>query len=101
LTVRTIVAERDQQQPMSESLRGLVAEARLSADTDVLVRRPDTTIDTMMCRASRDADLVFLGLALPEPAEEEAYAARLTELAPLFRATVFVRNNGPFRGQLL
>jgi len=101
LTVRTIVAERDQQQPMSESLRGLVAEARLSADTDVLVRRPDTTIDTLMCRASRDADLVFLGLALPEPAEEEAYAARLTELAPLFRATVFVRNNGPFRGQLL
>ena len=86
---------------MRETLTGLVAEARIPADTDVLVKPADRTVDALMCKASRDADLVLFGLAIPQEGEEEAYATKLLELAPLFRATVFVRNNGPFRGALL
>jgi hypothetical protein len=54
-----------------------------------------------MHEASCYSDLVFLGLAIAEPGQETAYAERLHELAAGFSAAIFVRNSGPFRGQLL
>jgi potassium/chloride transporter 4/5/6 len=101
VTVRTIVQTEAEQATMRKMLAELIAEARISAATDVVVRPSDSTVEAVMCKASREADVVFLGLGMPEAGEEEAYATRLLELAPLFRSTIFVRNNGPFRGALL
>ena len=101
VTVRTIVTRDEERTPLKQALSQLIAEARIAAETDVVVQPPDMPVDEVMRRASLDADVVFLGLGMPEAGQEQAYADRLLELAPLFRATVFVRNNGPFRGNLL
>ena len=82
-------------------IRDLVAEARIEAEADVLVKPQDTGIQAVMHEASRDADLVFLGLKVPEPGEEADYAKRLNELASGFSTAVFVRNGEPFAGEML
>jgi len=101
ITLRTIVNSETEREDMEQKLTHLVTEARIPAATGVLIKSPESTIQQEMHRASRDADLVFLGLKIPEPGEEEEYAARLQEMAAGFSATIFVRHAGPFAGKLI
>ncbi len=86
---------------MRNRLTELVREARIEAETDVIVRPDDEPLELAMFRASRKADVVFLGLNIPEPGQELAYAERLVVLSEGFHAAIFVRNNGPFAGELI
>lgn len=101
VTVRTIVPSEQERDPMRKRLRELVREARIDAHTDVIVRPEDEPLEQAMFRASRKADVVFLGLNIPEPGQEQAYAERLVALSEGFHAAIFVRNNGPFAGELI
>ena len=64
--------------------------------------RPDdhSPLDCISER-SRQADLVFLGLARAEPGTEEDIAARLITLVEGMPSVILVRNSGPFRGRLV
>ena len=101
ITVRTIVEDDDARAPMRARIQKLLTEARLTAEIDVIANIPGQDPISVMHVASRDADLVFLGLMLPEPNQDAAYAERLEALAVGFRNTVLVRNAGPFQGELL
>ena len=101
VTVRTIVEDEAEQDAMRTRLVALMTEARIEAETDVIVRPSDKPLEAVMHQASRKADVVFLGLNLPEPGEELAYAERLHTLAVGFHAAIFVRNNGRFAGELI
>ena len=79
----------------------LISEARIRATTDVIVLPEDQAISDVMQIASKDADVVFLGLMIPEAGQERAYAERLLQLAGGFPTTIFVRNAGKFAGELL
>ena len=50
---------------------------------------------------SRDADLVFLGLNIPDQSGINAYAETLFHLGKRFNNVVFVRNAGKFAGELI
>lgn len=98
ITARTIVESGDDVEPVQERLL-LLATLAPGAGTEVIIRPAASSVRDVMREVSRAADMVFLGLAMPDPAEDlEGAASRLREAAGDFQATVFVRNNGPFRG---
>jgi amino acid transporter len=101
ITVRTIVEDDEARDPMRARIQQMLTEARLTAEIDVIANIPGQDLISVMHVASRDADLVFLGLMLPGPDQDAAYAERLETLAVGFRNTVLVRNAGPFQGELI
>jgi amino acid transporter len=101
VALRTIVSSEAERQSMAETLEKLTTDVRIPAECDVIVKGADQSLAEVMHQASGDADVVFLGLGLPAPGDEEAYAERLTKMSDGFRTTIFVRSAGPFAGQLL
>ncbi len=101
LVVRSIVGDEEEHAKMVESLAALIPEARIQADTEIILRRDGQAVAEIIHERSRDADVVFLGLMDPEPGTEAEYAGRLRELAAGLRTTIFVRNAGEFAGNLV
>jgi amino acid transporter len=82
-------------------LSDLLAKIRIDAEVRVVEKRKEVTIAQTIHDESADAQIVFLGLGLPEDGEEDAYAERLVELAGDLPAVLFVKNSSLFMGQLL
>ena len=101
IAVRTIVEHQHERAEMHEKISELVHEARIRADTDVILKSPDQSIQEVMHNASGDTDVVFLGLNIPDPGDEKIYAQQLVSLASGFSTVIFVRNSGQFSGELL
>ncbi len=81
--------------------RELIPETRIKAETDVIIKPADKTVFEIMQSGSKDADIVFLGLMVPQPGNESEYARRLIELSSGFKTTIFVLNAGEFAGRLI
>ena len=77
------------------------SEARITAHTDVIVRDPGRSVPELMREASHDASVVFLGLRTPGEGEADEVAVQMQAMADQFQTTIFVRNAGPFAGQLI
>lgn len=93
LTLRTVVDADSEREDASARLAQFVTEARIEADTEVLVAGGRQTLDVIR-EASGGADLTFMGLRVPgtdESAESfsEYYQVRLEKTRDL-TATVFV-----------
>lgn len=101
LIVHSVVASEAEKESMTASLAKLIPEARIMAETDIIVHREGERVPDIIHRESRDANVVFLGLAEPEPGQEGEYADRLEELASGLQTTIFVRNSGKFAGTLI
>jgi len=101
IRVRSIVADETEQAAMRDSLTRLVAETRISASVNTIIKPADKTAVEVMHAQSHDADVVFLGLRIPEPGTEAAYGDRLYELVQGFRTAILVRNGSPFAGELI
>ncbi len=101
IVVRSIVENESERASMEVNLSKLVPETRIQAETEVIVKSPNTTAIKLMHNYSRTADIVFLGLMEPKPGTESKYAKRLIELASGFNTTIFVRNAGEFAGHLI
>lgn len=69
-------------QPARQALEALLREARVKAETRVIVSAD--SFETVFKSISTDASVVFIGFNLPEQSEAEAFQARYTRtLAPL------------------
>lgn len=101
LVVRSIVDNEEESSSIAASLAKLIPEARMQAETEIIIRQPGQAVPEILHARSHDADVVFLGLMEPEPGREGEYAARLAELAEGLRTTIFVRNAGEFAGNLI
>ena len=99
--LRTIVGPKDDAEAMSERLRLLIRDMRINAGEDVIVSASGNTFAQTMRQESRDTDVVFLGLKMPAEDEVEEYAQTLLDLATGPVSYIFVRNTGPYRGQLI
>jgi amino acid transporter len=82
-------------------LQELLEKIRIDADVRVVEKRKQATIAQTIHEESANAQIVFLGLGLPEDGEEDAYAERMVELAGDLPAVLFVKNSSLFMGQLL
>lgn len=101
LRLRTIVSSEDEQNPMNEKLKTLIAESRISAKCDVIIKKINENVIDIMHHSSKDADIVFLGLGLPEKNSEEEFAENLDELVVGFKSTILVRNAESTHGELI
>jgi hypothetical protein len=99
--VRSIARDEDERQLQIEGLAKLLPEARIGAETEVLVKPDELSITEILHRISANADVVFLGLQEPKHGGEPAYADRIIELAEGLNTCIFVRSAGEFAGRLV
>jgi len=99
--LRTMIQRQDAYESMSEKLRLLIRETRIRADADVIVKAAENSFAETMHQESKNTDVVFLGLKMPEDDEVEGYAQTLLELAVGPATYIMVRNAGPYRGKLI
>ena len=101
VVVRSIILDANQHEARAAGLAQLVVETRIPAETEVVVKPPDQTVAEVIHQHSRQADLTFLGLMIPDPGAEAESVDRLNELASGLNTTIFVRNASEFSGELL
>jgi len=95
------VSSEEEQNPMFEKLKSLIAESRITAKCDVIIKQSDENVIDLMHNSSKDADIVFLGLALPDKNNEEQFAENLDKLVRGFKSTILVRNAESTQGELI
>jgi hypothetical protein len=101
VVVRSIALDENMAANREAGLARLLAETRIRAETEVIVKSPERTVNEVIQATSRRADVVFFGLMEPAEGEEAENAARLVELAKGLKTTIFVRNAGEFAGELV
>ncbi len=82
-------------------LNKLIPEIRIEAQPRVLIKSPEKSINDHIHEISRNAAVVFFGLATPKKGEEEAYVQRLEKLSEQFQTVFFVKNASYFVGELI
>lgn len=85
----------------SRALDQMLATSRIHAEPHVFIRPKDKSIQQIIHEQSRDAEVVFLGLALPPEGDEEKYGQRLAQLSEGLATVFFVRNASSFGGELV
>ena len=100
IELKSVVSTADQQQPQIDALTKLSEEVRIKVYPEVVLRAGRDLPD-VLAEHSQGAQIVFLGMGLPEPGAEEEYRARVERLVKNLPTTVLVRNASPFRGELL
>jgi amino acid transporter len=102
IRLRTIVpGKRGEKETVTHSLNELIHEVRIPADVEVIEMDEATHLFDLMQSHSRDADLVFMGLKIPDDIELFEYADTLFKLGNRFKNIVFARNAGKFAGELI
>ncbi|MEZ4650315.1 MAG: hypothetical protein R3E97_16325 [Candidatus Eisenbacteria bacterium] len=88
-------------------LERLIPAIRISAEVCVRIQPKDRTVREIIHEVSAEADVVFLGLAVPDldaagsDQQLESYAQRLLDLAEPLRTVFFVKNSSLFVGRLV
>jgi amino acid transporter len=101
LCVRSVARDEEERQRQLEGLARLLPEARIGAETEVIVNDRGRSFSEVLHEVSANSDVVFLGLQEPEPGDEAAYAERITELSQGLNTCIFVRSAGEFAGRLV
>ena len=101
IRVLSIASNKLAEEQTRRFLAKLIPEIRIDAEIEVLIKSEDRSVREMIHAKSADVDLVILGLALPEEGKEDAYAARIAELADGLPSCFFVHNGSLFIGELV
>lgn len=91
LRLLRVVSNESGMEEVKSHLDGLLKEARILGKTKVVVS--DNAADAIQS-TSRDAAFVFLGLAIPEEGDDEAYLSRLESLVGGLRRVALVSSAG-------
>jgi amino acid transporter len=101
IVLNSIVKNEKERETLEESLSHLISETRIEAETRIIIKAEDEAIHEIIRQNSRDADIAFIGLKIPEPGSEVDYAERLITIANELSTVIFVRNAGKFAGSLI
>jgi solute carrier family 12 (potassium/chloride transporter), member 4/6 len=101
ITIKSIARSASEQQSIVASLDKMIPEIRINCERQVFLKSQDVSIKDCIHQESRDAEVVFLGLAQPDYGNEEAYADRLLEIVNGLGTTVLVKNSCKFAGGLI
>jgi potassium/chloride transporter 4/5/6 len=101
IVVKSIAISEMARNETERNLATMIPEARIRADSKVILKPEDRSVLDIMHEESADADLVFMGLADVEPGGELDYAKRLTDMTAGFPTVVFVKNASMFVGELV
>jgi amino acid transporter len=101
IRIHSIVESEEERKTQIESLLGLIGSVRIEAEAEVILRPPDTSIEDIITVSSIGADLVFMGLMIPDKEEMAGYADWLAEFSENLGSVIFVRNASRFSGSLV
>ena len=88
-------------QRREEDLERLIAETRIRAESEVILKPADEPVVDVMRRTSRRSDVVFFGLMDAEEGKEGEAARRLEAMAEGLKTVIFVKSAGEFAGRLI
>jgi len=101
IKILSMASNEMMKQTTEQNLRNLLPEIRIEAEVEATLRPKQGSIAELIRARSRDADVVFIGLASPEPGAEIKYAERLLEISQDLDNVFFVRNGTLFVGELI
>jgi hypothetical protein len=67
----------------------------------IIIKPPDKEIHEIIRLNSGSADIVVIGLKIPQPGSEADYGKKLSTIANGLSTVIFVRNAGEFSGNLI
>ena len=101
LVVTSLASSELMRAKTQHHLNELLPELRINARSEVLMKPDDMTVREVILRQSRSADVVLLGLPVPEVGGEREAAQRMADMAKGLSTVFFVNNSSPFGGDLL
>ncbi len=101
INIKSFARDEEEREKTQDGLARMIPEIRIKAETEVCLFQEGQTISEQIKERSRGAEVVFLGLAVPEVGKEEAYARRLLKLVPDLPNVVLVKNSSYFAGDLV
>jgi solute carrier family 12 (potassium/chloride transporter), member 4/6 len=101
ILVKSIARTPDEKKDTGDELKRMISDIRIKAETEVFLVEEGESVTDLIKSRSNDAEVVFMGLAEPEPGQEEAYARRLLDLVPELPNLVLVKNSSYFAGDLV
>ena len=107
IEVHSLASSEMMKEHTERQLGRLIPAIRISADVHVRIQPKDRSVREIIHEVSAEADVVFLGLAVPDGEDAgagerlETYAQRLLDLAEPLRTVFFVKNSSLFVGRLV
>ncbi len=96
--VNIIVDSPDVVQRSAVSLAHILGDARVPAEKNIIVRRPEQSVADVMAETSADADLVIMGLREPFADEGERYVAHVNAFIERLGTVLMIRASSQFDG---
>jgi len=101
IVIHTIILVEEDREFMLENLQEMISEVRIKAEPKVIIKPKEKSVTEIIHDNSANANIVFMGLNIPQDGEEESYVERLEELSEGLKTTVFVRNSEEFAGEMI
>ncbi len=93
ITIRSAVNTVDEKDMLNDRINALLPDAKVDAKVEIsLINK--TGFKSILNEKSKDADIVFIGLAIPKDNVERDVSNSIDELSKELKITVFVQNNG-------
>ena len=93
ITIRSVVNSETEQRQMTQTIEELLPQARIRASVQIQVKTQNSKFVDTLHQESKEADLVLLGLKIPEPGEEATQAALIDDMLSGLTNCIFVQNN--------
>ncbi len=91
--IRSVVKNADDRDRLSKGIEKSLAEARIPAIVDIMVRAEEKSFPEVLYEKSNNSDIVFLGMQAPEKGQEKNQVDKIEELGNVAKMVVFVQNN--------
>ena len=101
LVVTSLASSELMREKTQNHLNRLLPELRINARSEVLMKPHDMRVREVISAQSKSADVVFLGLPVPEEGNEAEAAQRMAVMAEGLSTVFFVNNSSPFGGELV
>ena len=101
LVLKSVADDEASGEAVHRAFESMFPDLRMDVRLEVILRPTDQTHVDVIREASQNADLVFLGMAVPEAGSELQYAENLLTLLDGLPSTILVRNASRFHGRLI
>lgn len=101
LVLKSVADDEASGEVVHRAFESMFPDLRMDVRLEVILRPSDKTHIEVIREASEHADLVFLGMAVPDAGSEMQYAENLLTLLDGLPSTILVRNASRFHGRLI
>jgi len=97
--INVLVDNEENLAMLKDSLEKVIKDARVRAEPNIIMKSPEpTTIQQMIAEASRDTDLVIMGLREPLEDETDSYVEHVGKFLEGLGTVILVRASTQFQG---